>query len=124
MTGEETGGYLRHHLGLAARSDTLFSDDATTLIHQTSRDYPRAVNNIALQALVAAFADDKSIVDESSTRAAIVLCVVALITYTIAVAIRAIRATSHHPRPSCRAPIPNSQFGDLLADDSGRRHRG
>ena len=71
MTPEETGSYLRHHVGLAGRSDTLFSDDATALIHQTSRGYPRAVNNLALQALVAAFASDKTIVDESSTRAAI-----------------------------------------------------
>lgn len=38
------------HLALAGRSDTLFSDDAATLIHQTSRGYPRAVNNLALQA--------------------------------------------------------------------------
>jgi type II secretory pathway predicted ATPase ExeA len=29
MTSEETGSYLRHHLALAGRSDTLFSDDAT-----------------------------------------------------------------------------------------------
>lgn len=71
MTSEETGSYLRHHVGLAGRSDTLFSDDAATLIHQTSRGYPRAVNNVALQALVAAFASDKAIVDESSTRAAV-----------------------------------------------------
>ena len=71
MTGEETASYLRHHLALAGRSDTLFSDDATALIHQTSRGYPRAVNNLALQALVAAFAAAKAIVDESSTRAAI-----------------------------------------------------
>ncbi len=71
MTGEETGSYLRHHLSLAGRSDTLFSDDATTLIHQTSRGYPRAVNNIGLQALIAAFVDDKTIVDESSARAAV-----------------------------------------------------
>lgn len=71
MTGEETGSYLRHHLGLAGRSDTLFSDDATALIHQTSRGYPRAVNNIGLQALIAAFVDNKNIVDESSVRAAI-----------------------------------------------------
>src|SRR5690606_40731293 len=42
MTNDETGSYLRHHLGLAGRTDTLFSDDATTLIHQTSRGYPRA----------------------------------------------------------------------------------
>ena len=71
MTGEETGSYLRHHLALAGRSDTLFSDDATALIHQTSRGYPRAVNNLAVQALVAAFVTDKAIVDESSTRAAV-----------------------------------------------------
>ena len=70
MTGEETSSYLRH-LGLAGRSDTLFSDDATALIHQTSRGYPRAVNNLALQALVAAFAADKNIVDESSARTAV-----------------------------------------------------
>ena len=71
MTAAETGSYLRHHLALAGRSDTLFSDDATALIHQTSRGYPRAVNNLAVQALVAAFAADKAIVDESSTRAAV-----------------------------------------------------
>ena len=71
MTPEETSSYLRHHLALAGRSDTLFSDDAAALIHQTSRGYPRAVNNLAVQALVAAFASDKAIVDESSTRAAV-----------------------------------------------------
>jgi type II secretory pathway predicted ATPase ExeA len=71
MTPAETPSYLRHHLALAGRTDTLFSDDATTLIHQTSRGYPRAVNNLALQALVAAFANNKAIVDESSTRTAI-----------------------------------------------------
>jgi type II secretory pathway predicted ATPase ExeA len=71
MTTEETSSYLRHHLTLAGRSDTLFSDDSITLIHQTSRGYPRAVNNLALQALVAAFAHDKNIVDESSTRTAV-----------------------------------------------------
>ena len=69
MTAEETASYLRHHLALAGRSDTLFSDDAAALIHQTSRGYPRAVNNLAIQALVAAYAANKAIVDESSTRA-------------------------------------------------------
>ncbi|MEQ6326644.1 AAA family ATPase, partial [Mycobacterium canetti] len=71
MADTETGSYLRHHLALAGRKDTLFSDDAVGLIHQTSRGYPRAVNNLALQALVAAFAADKAIIDESSTRTAI-----------------------------------------------------
>jgi type II secretory pathway predicted ATPase ExeA len=67
----ETVGYLTHHLKLAGRSDTIFSDDAIGLLHQTSRGIPRAVNNLALQALVAAFADGKGTVDESAARAAI-----------------------------------------------------
>jgi type II secretory pathway predicted ATPase ExeA len=71
MTATETAGYVKHHLALAGRSDTLFSDDAVTLIHTTSRGYPRAVNNLALQALVAAFAANNAIVDEKATRAAV-----------------------------------------------------
>jgi type II secretory pathway predicted ATPase ExeA len=71
MTAQETTSYPHHHLALAGRSDTLFSDDAIALIHQTSRGYPRAINNIAVQALIAAFAANKAIVDESSTRTAV-----------------------------------------------------
>jgi type II secretory pathway predicted ATPase ExeA len=71
MTLEDTAGYLRHHLALAGRSDTLFSDDATALIHTTSRGYPRAVNNIAVQSLLAAFTTGKAIVDESTARTAV-----------------------------------------------------
>jgi len=66
-----TASYIAHHLALAGRSDPLFSDDATALIHQTSRGLPRAVNNLAVQSLVAAYADNKAIVDETSARAAI-----------------------------------------------------
>lgn len=71
MTGTETADYIAHHLKLAGRSDTLFSDDATALIHQVSRGLPRAINNLAVQALVAAYAGNKTIVDESSARAAV-----------------------------------------------------
>ena len=71
MSQAETKTYLTHHLALAGRSDVLFSDDATTLIHQVGRGIPRAVNNLAVQALVAAFATGKAVVDESSTRAAV-----------------------------------------------------
>ena len=55
MTDAETKTYLSHHLKLAGRSDTLFSDDAIALVHQVSRGLPRAVNNLAVQALIAAF---------------------------------------------------------------------
>jgi type II secretory pathway predicted ATPase ExeA len=71
MEPAETATYLTHHLKLAGRSDTLFSDDATALIHQVSRGLPRAVNNLAIQSLVAAYAANKTIVDESSTRTAV-----------------------------------------------------
>jgi type II secretory pathway predicted ATPase ExeA len=71
MDPKETASYVVHHLKLAGRSDTLFSDDALALIHQVSRGLPRAVNNLAIQSLVAAFADNKAIVDESSARAAV-----------------------------------------------------
>jgi type II secretory pathway predicted ATPase ExeA len=70
MTGEETASYISHHRTLAGRSGPLFSDDAITLIHQTSRGLPRAINNLAIQALIAAYATRKAIVDETSARAA------------------------------------------------------
>jgi len=71
MTPAETASYIGHHLKLAGRSDPLFSDDAITLIHEAARGLPRAVNNIGLQALVAAYATRKAIVDEASARAAV-----------------------------------------------------
>ena len=49
----------------------MFSDDAVALVHQVSRGLPRAVNNLAVQSLVAAFAANKSIVDEWSARSAV-----------------------------------------------------
>lgn len=67
----DTGEYLAHHLKLAGRSDTLFSDDAVGRIHKASRGLPRAVNNLAVQALIAAHAAGASIVDDKAARAAV-----------------------------------------------------
>ena len=55
----------------AGRSDTLFSDDAIVRVHKASRGLPRAVNNLALQALIAAYAAGASIVDDKAARAAV-----------------------------------------------------
>lgn len=71
MNANETADYLAHHLKLSGRTDTLFSADAITLIHNASRGYPRAVNNLAVNALTAAFARDSTIVDEKAARIAI-----------------------------------------------------
>ena len=72
MDLEETGAYIRHHLNLAGRKDTLFSDDAVAVVQQASKGLPRAVNNLAIQALVATFAANKSIVDEAAAKMAVV----------------------------------------------------
>ncbi|MGY3678375.1 hypothetical protein [Streptomyces sp. TE33382] len=71
MTGTETASYIKHHLAIAGRSDPLSSDDAIDLIHLTSRGLPHSVNNIAWASLIAAFTEEKGIVDESSARTAI-----------------------------------------------------
>jgi type II secretory pathway predicted ATPase ExeA len=49
----------------------MFSDDAIALIHTTARGLPRAINNLALCALIAAYAGGKGVVDESSARTAV-----------------------------------------------------
>ena len=41
------------------------------MIHDAARGLPRAVNNLATQALIAAWAARKNIVDEQSARAAV-----------------------------------------------------
>ena len=71
MELEETSSYVRHHLELAGRKDGLFSDDAIGLIHHASRGLPRQVNNLALQALIAALIDGKAIVDQRCAQQAI-----------------------------------------------------
>ena len=71
MSLEECSSYVGHHLKLSGRSDTLFSDDALARIHQAARGLPRAVNNLARQSLVAAFANRSAIVDEKSARQAV-----------------------------------------------------
>jgi type II secretory pathway predicted ATPase ExeA len=71
MTSDETAGYVRHHLQLAGRSDPLFTDDATALIHNSGRGKPRAVNRLAIAALIAACTAGKNLVDDASARSAI-----------------------------------------------------
>jgi type II secretory pathway predicted ATPase ExeA len=71
MTADETGSYIRHHLQLAGRDGDLYSEDAIAQIHEAGRGKPRTVNNIAVAALIAAYATGKKIVDQTAARAAI-----------------------------------------------------
>ena len=65
LTAGEAAGYIRAHLELAGRSDTLFSDDAVRVIHGHARGLPRAINRLAITALLAAYTTGKTIADES-----------------------------------------------------------
>jgi type II secretory pathway predicted ATPase ExeA len=71
MTAPDTADYIAHHLKLAGRSDTLFSDDAIARIHKASRGLPRAVNNLAIHALTCAYANQAAVVDDKAARTAI-----------------------------------------------------
>jgi type II secretory pathway predicted ATPase ExeA len=71
LSQPDTAEYISHHLALAGRSDTLFSDDAVARLHKASRGLPRAINNLSVQALIAAYAANASIVDDKATRAAV-----------------------------------------------------
>lgn len=51
--GTEPSGGIRQnrHCNIAGRTETLFSGDAIPVIHNAARDHPRAVNNLAVNAL-------------------------------------------------------------------------
>jgi len=70
MELDETSRYLRHHLSLAGREETLFADDAIARLHRISNGLPRALNNAATAALMAGAADSKDIVDDACAKKA------------------------------------------------------
>src|SRR5260370_5458172 len=59
----ESAAYLKHHLALAGRDEPLFADDAIARLHRVASGLPRALNNAATAALIAAAADGKDLID-------------------------------------------------------------
>ena len=66
----ESIAYLRHHTQLAGRTDQIFADDAVARLHRVSNGLPRALNNAAVAALIAAAADKKGLVDDACAKKA------------------------------------------------------
>ncbi|MHB1712820.1 MAG: ExeA family protein [Acidimicrobiales bacterium] len=66
----ESVNYLRHHLALVGREEPLFADDAIARMHRASGGLPRALNNVATSALIAAASDTKDIVDDMCAKRA------------------------------------------------------
>ena len=67
----ESANYLRHHLALAGRSDPLIADDAVARLHRAANGLPRALNNAAVAALIAAASAGKALVDDTCARKAV-----------------------------------------------------
>ncbi|MBM2850242.1 MAG: family ATPase [Anaerolineales bacterium] len=67
----ESVQYLRHHLALVGRTDPLFADDAIARLHQASLGLPRALNNAAIAALIAAASAGKVLVDDDCAKKAV-----------------------------------------------------
>jgi len=67
----ESAAYLRHHMTLAGREEPLFADDATARLHRVSSGLPRALNNAATAALIAAAAAGQDLVDDACAKKAV-----------------------------------------------------
>ena len=64
----ESAAYLRHHLKLAGRDEPLLADDAIARLHRVANGLPRALNNAATAALIAAAAAGKDLVDDACAK--------------------------------------------------------
>jgi len=71
LTEQETGEYIHHHLKVAGLSHPLFSDDAARLIYQYTKGIPRQVNNLCTATLLAGFAGQRKLIDESTVKQAL-----------------------------------------------------
>ncbi len=67
----EAAQYLRHHLALVGRADPLIADDAIARLHKASLGLPRALNNAAIAALIAAASAGKALVDDDCAKKAV-----------------------------------------------------
>ena len=67
----ESAAYLRHHLALAGREEPLFADDAIARLHRVANGLPRALNNAATAALIAAAAAGKDLIDDACAKKAV-----------------------------------------------------
>jgi type II secretory pathway predicted ATPase ExeA len=65
---EDAQKYIYHRLAVAGRSDSLFTDEAITLIYEHSGGIPRRVNNLCDMCLFSGFTYDKQIIDDEIVR--------------------------------------------------------
>jgi type II secretory pathway predicted ATPase ExeA len=59
----EAKPYITHHLSVAGRTDTLFSDDVIEEIFQQAKGIPRVINNLCYACLIDIYQNNNNIVD-------------------------------------------------------------
>jgi type II secretory pathway predicted ATPase ExeA len=67
----ESAAYLGHHLARAGLDTPLFADDAIARLHRVANGLPRALNNAATAALIAAASEGKDLVDDACAKKAV-----------------------------------------------------
>jgi type II secretory pathway predicted ATPase ExeA len=67
----ESVAYLRHHQALVGRADPIVAVDAAARLHRYANGLPRALNNAATAALMAAAAEGKGLVDDTCAKKAV-----------------------------------------------------
>ena len=59
----EAKPYITHHLSVAGRTDTLFSDDVIEDLFQQAKGIPRVINNLCYACLINIYHTNKNVVD-------------------------------------------------------------
>jgi hypothetical protein len=93
------------------REEPLFADDAAARLHRVSNGLPRALNNAAVAALIAAAADGKDLIDDACAATEVARraghsVAVLLKVYAHCMTARPTPSTSASPTPSVARMIP------------------
>jgi hypothetical protein len=112
----ESAAYMRHHFHLAGRDEPLIADDAIARLHRVANGRPRALNNAAVAALIAAAAAGKDLVDDACARKAVAEPTPRLTPPARAARLPSTRPSppgcaSSQPKPSTAAPSPTTRPG-------------
>jgi MSHA biogenesis protein MshM len=69
LTADETARYVQHRLGIAGRTQPLFTPAALAAVHRCSAGIPRRINRLCDYALLVGYADQLSLVDAAQIEA-------------------------------------------------------
>ncbi|NIV95412.1 AAA family ATPase, partial [candidate division KSB1 bacterium] len=66
LEASEAASYINHHLKVAGRVDSIFSDDVVQEIYQQAKGIPRVINNLCYDCLLEIHREGKNVVDTAT----------------------------------------------------------